>query len=76
MTQKLACETLEDPAESELYRMLEQGLNDQLSDNLGIDSVNWSLPVILEECSRVSDPLILCHIWRTVVHFSVKVHRS
>ena len=54
VTQKLACETLEDPADSELYQMLEKDLNEQLAENLNIQNVNWSLPAILADCEAVS----------------------
>ena len=47
--QELGCKTLEDPANSELYVMFEDEINEQLQETFGVDNVTWSLPQILED---------------------------
>lgn len=51
--QKLGCETLEDPAESDLYAEFERDISEQLRkafNSTALDGAEWDLPLMLYEC--------------------------
>ncbi len=53
--QKLYCDTLEEPEDSELYVMFEDEVNEALLkafNNTGFEDTTWDVPRMLEECEQ------------------------
>ena len=65
--QELGCQTFEDPANSDLYVMFEEDINEELRDAFanvtdGFANTSWVIPEMLERCESDDSLYVILHV--------------